>query len=166
MKKFISTALACVILAAPLSAQEAGHGQPIIVQTDATGFTANLSRELDRQLNRVSYPGGTPQSGVVKVRFISNGEGRPEQITLFEESGSNRMDHAALRAVSRLEHLGSTARSYQGGQNVLLSIVFATSRREAERLAARTSAENAALIASGQLDPEMLAVTMVPGRRS
>lgn len=162
MKKLVFTAIACAVLAAPLSAQDQGRGQPIIVQTDPSTFVANLSSQLDRQLRRVSYPSGHPHSGVVRVRFVANGEGRAEHITLFEESGSHRMDRAALRAVSRLDRLGSIARS----QDVLLSIVFATSEREAERLAERTAAENAALIASGKLKPQVLAVTVRPSARS
>ncbi|WP_338242838.1 energy transducer TonB [Aurantiacibacter hainanensis] len=165
MKKLVSIAIVSAVLAAPLAAQDPGRGQPIIVQTDPSTFVSSLSHELDRQLRRVSYPGGFQQSGVVKVRFVANGHGRAEQVTLFEESGSHSMDRAALRAVHRLDRLGSNARTQMGGQDVLLSIVFATSEREAERLARRTSEENAALIASGKLEPQVLAVTMVPSAR-
>ena len=76
------------------------------------------------------------------------------------------MDRAALRAVHRLNGLGSTARTQAGGQDVLVSIVFATSEREAARLTERTAAENAALIASGKLKPHVLALTMTPSARS
>ncbi len=120
--------------------------------------------ELEQQLNRVNYPSGIRRSGVVKVRFMANGTGRPEQVTLFEDSGSHAMDLAALRAVNRLHGLGSPRHATEGGQAVLLNIVFATSEREAERLAGRVAEETAAMIASGELDPQMLAVTMVPTR--
>ena len=166
MRKLVSTAIACAFFAVPLSAQDLGSNQTIIVQTEPSNFVSTLSHELDRQLYRVPFPGGRIQNGVVRVRFVANGHGRAEHVTLFEESGSRTMDRAALRAVQRLDRLGSTPRSRNGGQDVLLSIVFATSEREAERLAERASAENAALIASGRLQPQVLAVTMVPARRS
>ena len=166
MKKLVSIAIACAFFALPVSAQDVSSGRTIIVQTESSDFAANLGREMERQLYRVSYPGGHKQSGVVRVRFLANGDGLAENISLFDGSGSNSMDRAALRAVHHLNRLGSTTRSRNGGQDVLLSIVFATSEREAERLAERVNVENAALIASGRLNPQVLAVTTVPATRS
>ncbi len=166
MKKLVSVAIACAVLGTPLSAQDIDRHGTIVVQPDQGRFVANLGRELDRQLYRIPYPAGFRQSGVVKVRFVANGAGRAERVDLFERSGSHSMDRAALRAVRRLDNLGSTEWSDEGGQDVLLSIIFATNNRDAERLAERVADENAALIASGNLDPRMLAVTMVPAARS
>ncbi len=166
MKKLVSAAIACAVLGTPLSAQNLEPHGTIVVQPDQGRFVTNLGRELDRQLYRIPYPLGYRQSGVVKVRFLANGDGRAEQVSLFENSGSHSMDGAALRAVRSLDNLGSTEWSDEGGQDVLLSIVFATSNRDARRLAERVANENAALIASGALDPQVLAVTMVPAARS
>lgn len=166
MKKLVSAAIACAVLGTPLSAQDLVQQGTIVVQPDQGTFAANLGRELDRQLYRIPYPGGYRQSGVVKVRFVANGDGRAEQVRLFDDSGSHSMDRAALRAVRRLDNLGSTQWSDEGGQDVLLSIVFATNSRDAERLAERVADDNAALIASGALDPQVLAVTVVPAALS
>lgn len=160
MSKVILAAIGVAVLGAPLYAQDASvEERTILVQPERSSFASNLQHELTRELNRIPYPTSYRQSGVVKVRFIANGEGRAEQISLYEDSGSNRMNNTAMRVVERINNLGP-ATAYGGDQAVLLNIVFATSEREAERLVDRVRAENAALIASGELSPEVLAVTM------
>ncbi len=164
MNKLVSIAIAAAVLGAPLSAQDPLSDGNILVQPDRDGFVSTLAVELDKQLNRVSYPHGIQQSGVVRVHFIANGSGRAEQVTIFGESGSHAMDLAAVRAVNRIDKLPAPRYASASGQSVLLSIVFATNHRDARRLSDRVAEENAALIASGELDPQMLAVTMVPTR--
>ncbi|WAT17106.1 TonB family protein [Aurantiacibacter sp. MUD11] len=166
MKKLVTATIAIAVFGAPLYAQDTVEEGTILVQPERATFVSNIERELDRQLYRTPYPGGIREAGVVKVQFVANAEGRAEQVRLFEDSGSVRMDHAALRAVQRLDNLGSSRSADDGGQDVLLTIVFANSEREAERLVERVADENAALVASGALDPQVLAITMVPATRS
>lgn len=167
MKKLIFAAVALAVVGSPLAAQDRDQGSgTILVQPERSTFVSNLGQELSRELDRIPYPDGNRHSGVVKVRFVANHRGGVDQVSLFDESGSRAMDRAAMRAVNRLDHLGSLPSAYGDQQAVLLSIIFATSEREAERLAERVDRENAALIASGDLGPEMLAVTMVPSGRS
>ncbi|MWV27179.1 TonB family protein [Aurantiacibacter rhizosphaerae] len=164
MNKFVSIAIATAVLGAPLSAQDSLQDGTILVQPERDGFVSTLGVELDKQLNRVSYPSGRQRAGVVKVRFVANGSGRAEQVTIFQESGSHTMDLAAIRAVNRIGKLPTPRYIDAGGQPVLLSIIFATNSRDARRMEERVAQENAALIASGELDPQMLAVTVVPAR--
>ena len=164
MKKLVSIAIAAAMLGTPLYAQDYAQDRNIIVEPSEDAFVTTLGHRLERELDRVSYPSGVRQSGVVKVRFVANGSGEAEQVSLFQNSGNRRMDLAALRAVDRLHGLGSPRHATDDGQAVLLNIIFATSEREAERLAERVAEETATMIASGELDPQMLAITMVPAR--
>ncbi|WP_340587876.1 energy transducer TonB [Erythrobacter alti] len=154
-------------LSAPLSAQDGYQEEgDILVQPTGTGYAATLGQELDRQLNRIPYGNGINRSGVVRVRFVANANGRPEQINLLGDSGNVRMDHAAMVAVRRLDNLGSPPSAHAGGQTVLVSIIFATDRSAALQLAERVTDENAEMTASGELDPNILAFTTVTGTRS
>ena len=162
MNKLIFAAIGLAVLGAPLSAQEYSEdGGTIVVQPERWTFVSNLQHELSRELDRIPYPASYRDSGVVKVLFVAGEEGRAEQVRIFEDSGSGAMDRSAMRAVRRIDNLGP-ATPTGGERQVLLSIVFATSEREAERLVDRVAAENAALIASGDLDPTVLAVTLSP----
>lgn len=153
MKSIVFFAIATAVLGTPVYAQDLTQDRSIVVEPSDNALVYTLERGLERELDRVSYPAGVRQSGVVKVRFVANGTGRPEQVTLFENSGSRMMDLAALRAVNRLNDLGTPRHSAEGGQAVLLNIIFASSEREAERLAGRVAKETAAMIAAGELDP-------------
>jgi len=166
MKKLVSAAIACAVMAVPVYGQEVREDGAIVVQPERSNFVTSLNREIDRELYRVRYPTGRQQSGIVKIHFMANGHGRAEQVSLYEESGSHSMDRAALRAIHRLRNIEPASWSDEGGQAVLLNVVFATSQREADRLVERATREHAELIASGELDPEILALTVVPAGRS
>ncbi|GAA5059444.1 hypothetical protein GCM10023208_26780 [Erythrobacter westpacificensis] len=165
MKNLVFAAIGLALIGTPVTAKQHLQGDTIVVQPERLNLISTLEREISRELYRIPFPADTRDnraSGVVKVYFVANGDGRAEQVSLFEGSGRRQMDRAAIYAVSRLDNLAA-----QGGdQPVLLSIVFAPNQRVADRLGTRAAEENMELIASGRLASRTLAVMVAPSAPS
>lgn len=162
MNTFLKTTLALAVvgtaMGAPLHAQERDPGGSEIVVQSRTAYAHRLGQELDNELFRVRYPRG--HSGVVRVYFTTNGQGTAEDIRVIESSGARLVDRAALRAVENMDGLGQSPRGPNGHQPVLATIVFARGESEARRLTRGLDDSLDDLLASGELDPTVLAVTL------
>ncbi|MEL1250728.1 energy transducer TonB family protein [Aurantiacibacter gilvus] len=168
MKNLMKVTLALAIMGtatgAPLHAQDRDPGGSRIVVQSQTAFAERVGHELNNQLFRIRYPGD--HAGVVRVYFTANGHGTAEDIRVIESSGMSWVDRAALRAVGNMDRLGQAPGGPSSGQPVLATIVFARSESELRRLSRDLDEGLDAILASGELDPRVLALTLAAPARS
>ncbi len=162
----IAFASAGIALAAPLGAQERAQvEQDILVQptSEDARYAAHVSYQLDNNLSRYSFPLRSDPNGIVRVKFIANGAGVAEDMTIVGESGSNQLDRAALWAIGRLDNIAPPAMDqFADGRVIQANIVFAQSERQADRLFRQLEREEAARMALARErgDPPVLALTV------
>ncbi|WP_052768859.1 TonB family protein [Aurantiacibacter marinus] len=168
----IALASAGIALSAPLAAQDRSQDQDnILVQptSEDARFATRLSRQLDTNLSRYSFPLRLDPTGIVRVRFIANGAGVAENMTIVGESGSNQLDRAALWAVRRLDNISPPHMAgFSEGRVIQANIVFAQSERQAARLFAQLEREETARMALARErgDAPVLALTLATATRA
>lgn len=165
---FAATGMA---LSAPLAAQDVSQDEDnILVQpTSAEArYAARVSSQLDRNLSHYRFTSDTHPTGIVRVQFRANGAGVAEDMTLIGESGSRRLDRAAMWAIGRLTEISPDFAEHSDGRLVQANIVFANSEREGARLFRQLGREETARIALAQErgDAPVLALTLGGGARA
>lgn len=158
----LAAASAAIALAAPAAAQQ--EESTIFVQPSSAEaeYVAHVADQLDRRLARTSFPITQQPAGVVRVRFTTNAEGDPENLTLIGDSGSNLLDRAALRAVRRLSDV-SPDFADGADRQIQANIVFANSDRQAARMAAQLHEEEAMRIAAARARGEAPVIALTLG---
>ena len=153
-----------VAVIAPAHAQDRSNTtSEIVVHQQARAFAENVAERLDYQLNRRTLRPGSG-SGVVQIFFVANAEGRSQDVTLIESCGEQKLDRAALRAVSGLHGMALPPRDE--GQAILATVVIADDEREAARLVRQFEARLETQLAARRADPNLLALTVMPAPRS
>lgn len=149
---------------APLQARNpSSAATDIVVNEGTTAFVQGVAERLDFQLNRRTLPPGSG-SGVVQIFFVANAEGRSEDVALVESCGEQKLDRAALRAVSRLH--GMAPPDDERGQAILATVVIADDEREAARLVRQVEERAEGQLAVRRANPNLLALTVMPAPRS
>lgn len=171
--KFATIALVStgIAFSAPLAAQDRGQDEEnILVQptSEEERYAARVGRQLDRNLARYSFPLRTREVGIVKVQFVANGAGVAEDLTIVGESGSNRLDRAALWAIGRLSEISPGEDQHPEGRVLQANIVFADSERQAAAMFRQLGREEAARMALARERGErpVLALNLGSGARA
>ncbi|RJY09327.1 TonB family protein [Aurantiacibacter aquimixticola] len=155
---FIPFAAAAMATTMPAYAQDAptqADGEIIIEPSqERVVYAQRVSRQLDRNLARHNVPLRTDASGIVRVRFTADGNGRAHDVEVMEDSGSRFLERAAIWAVSRLSDIAPTFAHDPAGQRMQANIVFANSWTEGRRLTRQLEEEEAARLASQADDDE------------
>lgn len=155
----IATALAGVAFASPLASQDI----KVIPTADGTQrFVADVSNDLDRQLDRIDLSNWRFHGGFAQVRFQVDPEGKAENVTLYRKSGDRQVDRAALRAVGRLDSIGELPVGYPDDQVIQANVILARSASQLESLKKQLSRAEAARIAGAASKPgvPVLALTI------
>ena len=158
-------AFAGALFAAPLASQD------ITVKPGASStesFVAEVSQELDLELEKISLPVHYFRGGLAQVRFQIDAQGQAENVTLYHRSGDHAVDRAALRAVARLDSIGALPAGYPDDQVIQANIILARSDSQMEslkrQLARREEARIAETTRSG--GTPVLALTISPNSPS
>ncbi|WP_271079389.1 energy transducer TonB family protein [Aurantiacibacter sp. MUD61] len=166
MTKLLNATFAIALVAGglsvPLHAQDQAQ-DTIIVQPASSEavFAGRLTQELDQQLARVRFPLRVEDTGIVRVRFVTDDDGTPGEAYIYESSGSRFLDRAAVQAVSRMDSVGPAPWGSEDGQQVQANIIFANSEYELGRLTRRLEAEES----ERTYEPHILALNVVPASR-
>jgi TonB family protein len=70
---------------------------------------------------------GAFDEGLVKVRFVCSRDGKPERVAILQSSGSNSLDHAALRTVRRLSSLHPMVEGMRPNQQIVAQMLYINS---------------------------------------
>lgn len=153
----IPTALAVSVLAVPLASQE-------IVVSPRSGptFVAEVSKDLDRQLDRVRINPLRNATGISKVRFQAGPDGKAANVKTYKGSGSTELDRVARKAVTQLTSLSPMPYGSERGQVIQANIIVASSEHQLDRLTRQLAREEAARIARGPEERKVLALTLAP----
>lgn len=154
----LATALSAAVLAVPASSQ--------IVVTPAAEIDAmveKVSRDLDRQLAKAAdFRGVGSGNGIAIVRFQTDENGTPENLSIYRKSGTGVLDRVALNAVHNLRTLDSAPSSLSDDQVYQANIIFADNRRSQDQLTEQLAEEEAARLASSPAERHILALGSVP----
>jgi hypothetical protein len=101
-----ATALAGVAFVSPLASQDI---KGIRTADGTQRIGADVSNDLDRQLDRIDLSNWRFHGGFAQVRFQVDPERKAENVTLYRRSGDRQVDRAALMAVGRLDSIGELA---------------------------------------------------------
>ncbi|WP_340586289.1 hypothetical protein [Erythrobacter alti] len=161
----IALVSAGITLSLPLAAQDQDPDeQSILVQptSEEARYAAHVSQQLDDVLARYSFGIRRQDVGFVRVQFITNGAGVAEDLTLIGDSGSNRLDRAALWAISRLSDISPPHIANSDRQVIQANIVFAARGRQAERIFRQLERAESARIALARErgEPPVLALNL------
>lgn len=162
--KALAVAALSALVAVPVAAQERDwEDTEIVVQSPRAAFAEAVGEELNDALYAVAYPGDF--SGVVRIAFDARPDGSAANARVVESSGSRWVDRSAMRAVARMDDMGPTPTGDHAGQPVLATIVYATDERQMRRLTRHLDAGLDTLMASGTVDANVLALTLLPDDR-
>lgn len=95
-------------------------------------WTHRTSRMLTRNLRYPQHLRG-PQEGIVSVKFLSSDTGAPSNVALFTSSGSDRLDAAALKAVTNIPTLHPLPKGMARSQKFIATILFAQDQASYDR---------------------------------
>lgn len=170
IKATIALPFAGIIFSVPLQVQDrSADMQDILVLpiSEQAVIAACVAGALDEELQGKRFNSRMTRSGIVKVRFVTNGAGVADNISLYDGSGTNQLDRAALRAIRRMSDLAPSPFADGHGQLMQANIIFAGSGHEAERLARRLNREEATRIASRRsTEQAVLALTIAASPHS
>ena len=161
----IALASAGFTLSAPLAAQDRDQDEEtILVQpiSEEVRYAEEVGRQLDRNLARHSFGIRRYDVGIVRVQFVANGAGVAENLTLIGDSGSSRLDRAALRAIGWLNDISPDHVTSSDSQVIQANIIFANSERQERSMFRQLAREESARMALARErgDPPVLALTL------
>lgn len=163
MKKTLIKGLSALLVSmgviAPLASQD------IIVlpaARSAEQFVAEVSNELDSELERVWLHPGRFRGGFAQVHFRIAADGTAEHLTLYRKSGDPTVDRAALKVVRKLDSIGKLPTGYPDDQVVLANILLATTDAQLAQLKRQALRHESRRIAQAgrSNDRMMLALTV------
>lgn len=166
MKHAVITALILTGAAAGASDAQNSRSQndPIVVSSERltlASWSNTFAKRLDRNLD---YPSRSFReerpSGVVSVSFRCSEDGRPSTIAVSRKSGDADLDHAAMRAVSRIKTLHPMPVSFKPDQKFRADILFATSEAQHDRQIRQLREEAKAGNAWLNKDRDVIALTI------
>lgn len=153
----IPAAIAASALAVPLASQEI-----VVSPRSEQTFVTEVSKDLDKQLNYIRFDPRSGNSGLTKVRFRADSDGKATSIKTYKGSGNTEIDRVARKAVSRLTSLSPMPYGSGRQQVIQANIIVASSDRDLDRLSRRLAREEAARMAQGPEEQQVLALTLVP----
>ena len=153
---------AAVLVAIPTNAIASDEATDIVVQSNAAmkEWKEDVTHDLNRALARSSVARKmTPNASIVQVTFEIGEDGKPTNIELYNDEGNYSARKTAVYAVSRLRDLDTVPVSGDRSElQFLANIIFADSRADEERLAARLEASEQERIASTGVERTYIAL--------
>lgn len=152
----VAAALSCV----PAIAKERGQDVTITARPlTVDEWSRGIGKQLDRNLRYpTAFMGRSVDEGIVAVRFVCGPSGEPAGLVLQRTSGSRALDHAAMRAIAKLNTLHPMPQSIGAGQRMLAMVMFAATPEEHDRQVVRAGRYAQEQIALGKRDPTQVAM--------
>lgn len=117
--------------AIPVAPSSAGPQEIVVTGSPREVALADWSQRVRQDLENHMRPpnrlGAAFDEGVVAVGFRCTESGRPDGVAIVQSSGSNALDRAALRSVSRLTSLHPTVEGMRPDQKVVAQLLYLNS---------------------------------------
>ncbi len=156
MKNMSLVALA-LVAATVLPSASAGAREIVVSPSRTeTVFVRDVSRELDRQLQRDRSPLRQASKGYAIVRFRCSVDGLPEAISIYRSSGDRQVDRIALRAVERLRSLHPLPDGAASGQLIQANVAVAGTERALAMVQRRLARDEAQRLASAPVESNVI----------
>lgn len=166
MNKFHVIAASFAAVATLAAAPPPASPDIVVSPRTHAAFAAEVSRDLQNQLDRFHRNGGYMAKGSVSIRFEPGADGRPTNVRTYRSSGDSMFDADARRVISRLNSLAPLPDGLSGNQVIQANIVVASSPAQLARIRAALAREEAQRMASSPAERNVLALSMVAAPRS
>lgn len=134
MKKLLLVAIATSLVVFPAGTQAQEDGIVVSSGRSVENFVRDVSRDIDRQLNRISVTSPHQQeTGIAQVFFECGPDGKPINVRLYKKSGF-WTGLKARRVVSKISSLHPLPQGVTHDQLYLANIIIADGPREFEKL--------------------------------
>jgi periplasmic protein TonB len=134
MKKLLFVALATSLAVSPTGIHAQEDGIVVSSGRSVDDFVNDVSRDLDRELNRIDISSPRHlENGVAQVLFECGPDGKPINVRLYKKSGF-WTGLKARRVVSKIRSLHPLPQGVSHDQLYLANIIIADSPREFEEL--------------------------------
>ena len=160
MKKLLFVAFATSLAVCPTSIHAQQDGIVISAGRSVDDFGADVSRHLDRQLDRIDNSSPWQQeSGVAQVLFECGPDGKPINVRMYKKAGF-WTDLKARKVVSKIRSLHPLPQGVTQDQLFLANIIIANSPQEFQELSEKLNVLEKQRIASSKGDRKIFAFNL------
>lgn len=161
MKKLLLVAFATSLAMSPTGIHAQQDGIVVSSGRSVDNFVEDVSRDLDRQLNRFDVTSPRQQeTGLAQVLFECGPDGKPTNIRLYKKSGF-WTGLKARRVVSKIRSLHPLPQGVTHDQLYMANIIIADSPREFEKLSEELKQLEQQRIASSKGDRKIFAFNLI-----
>ena len=152
----------------PVQAQEqdyTNYDNVVIGGRSVDKFVSDVSKDLDRTLNRSSLP--VRGTGIVQVLFQCGPDGKPTNISYYRKDNDRDVNRFAVHAVSRIPTMHPLPGGISEGQQYMANIIIARDRFEHEDLSKELNRSEQLRIAAAKGSNKIFAFNQtIPVRRN
>ena len=152
----------------PVQAQEqdyTNYDNVVIGGRSVDKFVSDVSKDLDRTLNRSSLP--VRGTGIVQVLFQCGPDGKPTNISYYRKDNDRDVNRFAVHAVSRIPTMHPLPGGISEGQQYMANIIIARDRFELDNLSKELNRSEKSRIAAAKGSNKIFAFNQaIPVRRN
>ena len=168
MENITLSALVASFALLPVQAQEqdyTNYDNVVIGGRSVDKFVSDVSKDLDRTLNRSSLP--VRGTGIVQVLFQCGPDGKPTNISYYRKDNDRDVNRFAVHAVSRIPTMHPLPGGISEGQQYMANIIIARDRFEYEDLSKELNRSEQLRIAAAKGSNKIFAFNQtIPVRRN
>ena len=168
MKNVILAALLASVAIFPVQAQEqdyTNYDNVVIGARSLDKFVGDVSKDLDRTLNRSSLP--VRGIGIVQVFFQCGPDGKPTNISYYRKDNERDVNRFAVHAVSRIPSMHPLPSGISEGQQYMANIIIAHDKFEYDTLSKELNRSEQLRIAAAKGSNKIFAFNQaIPVRRN
>ena len=168
MENITLSALVASFALLPVQAQEqdyTNYDNVVIGGRSVDKFVSDVSKDLDRTLNRSSLP--VRGTGIVQVLFQCGPDGKPTNISYYRKDNDRDVNRFAVHAVSRIPTMHPLPGGISEGQQYMANIIIARDRFEHEDLSKELNRSEQLRIAAAKGSNKIFAFNQtIPVRRN
>lgn len=168
MKNITLAALVASFAIFPVQAQDqdySNYENVVIGGRSLDKFVSDVSKDLDRTLNRSSRP--VRGTGIVQVLFKCGPDGKPTNISYYRKDNDRDVNRFAVHAVSRIPTMHPLPSGISEGQQYMANIIIARSTFELDNLSKKLNRSEQLRIAAAKGSNRVFAFNQtIPVRRN
>ena len=168
MENITLSALVASFALLPVQAQEqdyTNYDNVVIGGRSVDKFVSDVSKDLDRTLNRSSLP--VRGTGIVQVLFQCGPDGKPTNISYYRKDNDRDVNRFAVHAVSRIPTMHPLPGGISEGQQYMANIIIARDRFELDNLSKELNRSEKSRIAAAKGSNKIFAFNQtIPVRRN
>jgi len=132
----------------------------VVSPRSKASFAADVSKDLQHQLDRVHLANGYLAKGAVSIRFEAGTDGKAVNIRTYRSSGNSMLDADSKRVISRLRSLSPLPPGVSQDQVIQANIIVAGNRSQMKRFEQELAMAEARRLASSPAEAHVLALSM------